>query len=308
MIHYNHRDWLKILFHWKGSIITKLLPRLFLVFLLGVLASYLYFTWNFKIATIGHTLIAVPLGLLLVFRTSSAHERYWEGADLLYKLIARYENLARQCSAFIEGDPKIVQKDLQLIRSWIDQSYQITLQSLQNPTQPTILHPSEDYHTQSAQRLLMNFKKISDHLLICVKEGRLLEGRMQLIDSTFSNILELWHNMQRIAQTPLPFAYAHHIKTLLTLYCFTLPFALVETMQTLTPLISVVIAFGLFGIEEIGTEIEEPYGTDDNDLPIKECGHELKDTIGFNSAAETIATTPFHFSKQTTDFIHHHRT
>jgi putative membrane protein len=69
-------------------------------------------------------------------------------------------------------------------------------------------------------------------------------------------------------KTPVPFAYAQHIKTFVVLFCFTVPFAMAETMGWYTPVASGLLAFALFGIEEIGIEIEDPFGYDANDLPL----------------------------------------
>jgi ion channel-forming bestrophin family protein len=66
----------------------------------------------------------------------------------------------------------------------------------------------------------------------------------------------------------VPFAYAQHIKTFVVLFCFTVPFAKTETMRWYTPIASGLLAFALFGIDEIGVEIEDPFGCDENDLPL----------------------------------------
>jgi len=76
-------------------------------------------------------------------------------------------------------------------------------------------------------------------------------------------------------RTPLPFAYAQHIKSFLTLFCASVPFAMVEAMGWYTPIAAAVIAFGLFGIDEIGVEIEDPFGYDPNDLPLDAIGNRI---------------------------------
>lgn len=75
----------------------------------------------------------------------------------------------------------------------------------------------------------------------------------------------------------MPFAYAQHIKTFLTLFVFSEPFAMVESMKWYTPVAAGLLGFGLFGIEEIGVEIEDPFGYDDNDLPLDAMGKRLAD-------------------------------
>ena len=75
---------------------------------------------------------------------------------------------------------------------------------------------------------------------------------------------------ERILKTPIPFAYAVHIKQMLVLYLGTLPFVLVPKMDFAAVLTVAGIAFGLMGIEEAGVEIENPFGCDANDLPLEE--------------------------------------
>ena len=74
---------------------------------------------------------------------------------------------------------------------------------------------------------------------------------------------------ERIAKTPLPLAYAQHTKLLVTLFCLTAPFALSDSLGWLTPVGAGVLAFALFGVDEIGVEIEDPFGHDPNDLPLE---------------------------------------
>ena len=79
--------------------------------------------------------------------------------------------------------------------------------------------------------------------------------------------------MRAHTQTPLPFAYVVHLRRALILYCVTLPFALIEAYGWSTVVDTLLIAYTLFGIEEIGVEIEDPFGEDDNDLPLEQiCG------------------------------------
>ena len=75
-------------------------------------------------------------------------------------------------------------------------------------------------------------------------------------------------NCERILKTPIPLAYAIHLKQLLLLYCLALPFQMVRDLTWGTGPVVALISFTLFGIEEIGIEIENPFGHDANDLPL----------------------------------------
>jgi putative membrane protein len=75
---------------------------------------------------------------------------------------------------------------------------------------------------------------------------------------------------ERIHQTPMPFAYMVHLRRAMIIYCFTLPFALVESFGWLAIVATMFVAYTFYGIEEIGVEIEDPFGTDENDLPLEQ--------------------------------------
>jgi ion channel-forming bestrophin family protein len=88
----------------------------------------------------------------------------------------------------------------------------------------------------------------------------------------FQNILNGMVDMlgacERILRTPIPLAYAIHLKQLLLIYCVLLPFQIVDELKWLTAPSMMLISFTLFGIEAIGMEIENPFGSDPNDLPL----------------------------------------
>jgi putative membrane protein len=100
------------------------------------------------------------------------------------------------------------------------------------------------------------------------REGKLSDARLLAMDTNLTALSDAHGACERIARTPIPFAYAQHIKLFVTLWCFTLPFAIVDAMLSYTWLASSILAFALFGIDEIGVEIEDPFGYDDNDLPV----------------------------------------
>jgi ion channel-forming bestrophin family protein len=61
-----------------------------------------------------------------------------------------------------------------------------------------------------------------------------------------------------------------HLRRVIIIYCFTLPFALVDSFGWSTVPAILGDAYTLFGIEEIGVEIENPFGSDANDLALKD--------------------------------------
>ncbi len=96
------------------------------------------------------------------------------------------------------------------------------------------------------------------------------------MDANLTTMIGGLGGCERIRRTPVPFAYAQHIKVFVVLFCYTVPFALVEALGIYTPIAAAVLSFALFGIDEIGVEIEDPFGTDPNDLPMERIGDTIE--------------------------------
>ena len=73
---------------------------------------------------------------------------------------------------------------------------------------------------------------------------------------------------ERIRNTPVPFSYTLLLHRTAYLYCFLLPFGLVDTTGFMTPFVVAIVAYTFFGLDALGDEIEEPFGLESNDLPL----------------------------------------
>ena len=92
---------------------------------------------------------------------------------------------------------------------------------------------------------------------------------MATIDQNTQLLVDYVGGCERICKTPIPFAYMVHVRRALIIYCLLLPFALVGEFSWLTVPITFILAYVFIGIEEIGVEIEDPFGSDENDLPLE---------------------------------------
>ncbi|KAK7031298.1 hypothetical protein VNI00_013553 [Paramarasmius palmivorus] len=86
--------------------------------------------------------------------------------------------------------------------------------------------------------------------------------------NTLGMMQDTLSNLERIGNTPLPFAYQAHLRMSLWIYLFFLPFQIYTDMKYLTIPASAFAAFLLLGFLEIGQEIENPFNYDANDLDL----------------------------------------
>lgn len=277
MVEYDPKSFFQILLQQKGSVVPVLAPRILLCAGIGGLSAYLFETRGVKIPSIAHTLLGVALGLLLVFRTNASYDRYWEGRKLLGGFVNRARDLVRQAASFVEGDGAMATSARREIRRNVVLLYALLRQYLRKERDLQHLGvPLSDEERADlkdvAVRPCLAAHWLTRTLMKCLKDGQISEDRLRLMDANVGVLLDMWGGAERIMKTPIPFAYAQHIKSFLTLFCFSAPFAMVETMKWYTPVAAGVLAFGMFGIDEIGVEIEDPFGYDPNDLPLDAIG------------------------------------
>jgi putative membrane protein len=286
MVDYDGRSWLRVALQVRGSVLPRIAVRVALALALGAAATYTLEKQGFKIPSLLHTLIGAALGLLLVFRTNASYDRWWEGRRLLGNLVNRSRDLARQIASYVpEGPDAGAEGDRAKLRRWTVLFYRLGAQSLRAerelaPVASLMTHDERAKVEAAAHRPVVVHAWISKRLAELATEGALTEQRLQVMDANLGMLHDALGGCERIVKTPVPFAYAQHSKLLVTLFCFTLPFAMSETLGWLTPLGSGLVAFALFGVDEIGVEIEDPFGHDPNDLPVDAIGDTIERNLG----------------------------
>ena len=117
-----------------------------------------------------------------------------------------------------------------------------------------------------------------------IKEEVLIEDEKNRISKIASGkigkiIFGLQGACERIHSTPIPFGYALHLKRILLIYMLTLPFGFIESLNWWSVPVVMVVFYTMIGIELIAEEIEDPFGTDVNDLPFDELEGKIRANI-----------------------------
>ena len=281
----NEQDWFRLLFRVRGSVIPAVMPRVLLcaAFALGILLLYGR-GWPVSSPILGSLVPSLVLGLLLVFRTNTSYERFWEGRKLWGSLVNLTRNLARQMWVAIETpQPQDVDAKIAAVHLLPAFAVAMKLHLRGEAPSPELAHLlSAD---QFAQLQDMNNPPleiafwIADYLQTQQARGTLNTYQLTYGLETLDGLVNALGGCERILKTPMPVAYSIHLKQLLMLYCLALPFQMVESVGWGTPLLVALISFAVFGIEEIGIEIENPFGHDPNDLPLDAICHTMVQNI-----------------------------
>ncbi|KAF2662066.1 UPF0187-domain-containing protein [Lophiostoma macrostomum CBS 122681] len=86
--------------------------------------------------------------------------------------------------------------------------------------------------------------------------------------NTLTTMNDVLTGTDRILNTPLPIAYSIAISQITWVYILILPFQLFNSLGWVTIPASMFAAYIILGIALIGREIENPFGSDVNDLPL----------------------------------------
>jgi len=109
---------------------------------------------------------------------------------------------------------------------------------------------------------------LSTYFAFLLKQGQLLPASASAMVTAISQLQDTVSNLERIKNTPLPFAYQAHLRVSLWLYLFFLPFQVFSAFGYLTIPATAFASFLLLGFLEIGQEIENPFNYDLNDLDL----------------------------------------
>jgi ion channel-forming bestrophin family protein len=278
-------SWFHIAFQLRGSVIPAVVTRVILCGSFGCLISILFYfkfpvSWN----SLQNAVPSVVLGLLLVFRTNTAYERFWEGRKCWGTLVNSIRNLSRlMWVAIAESHPqdkgeKIVALKL-LVAFAVATKLHLRGQKI-DPELEELLPPGYGEYLRDANNSPLEIAYwIGDYLQLKYETQALQLYQLNALNKLLNDMVDVLGGCERILKTPIPLAYAIHLKQLLLIYCLLLPLQLVAELTWFTGPVVALISFTLFGVEEIGLEIENPFGLDANDLPLDTICNTLKSNI-----------------------------
>lgn len=264
----------------RGSVLPRILPALTINILIATLVTMSHgdlFKLKITLTTIPFTLIGLPISIFLGFRNNTAYDRFWEARKLWGELLIRSRNLSRQCQSLIAYPIMAVASNgltdirVRMIYRAIAFSYALKnlLRDLPGEDMPQWLTQEEVTLIQSSKNkpdFLIN--RMALDLQQSMNEKRIDPCLAANIDTTLSAITAAAAACERIKNTPIPFSYTLLLHRTAYIYCFLLPFGLVDSIGFMTPFVVAIVAYTFFGLDALGDEIEEPFGLDANDLPL----------------------------------------
>ncbi|CAN1578411.1 COG3781 Predicted membrane protein [Spirosomataceae bacterium] len=280
MVSYNPKDWWKLIFDFhKSDTFRQLLPGILGVALFTALVAFLendYFNATFKNTTVIHSLVGFVLSMLLVFRTNSAYDRWWEGRKLWGAMVNNTRSLMLKIIE-IDGDSAIKDE----IRILLVDFVYATKEHLRNGVMVKCLHQKTiDLLPQEQDHIPLAIMNVIHHKVSILLHNQADKyTKMVYLNDDLKSFMDILGGCERIKKTPIPFSYSLFLKKVIFLYIFTMPIGFVREFGYWACPIVALIFYVFAGIELLAEEIEDPFGTDANDLPTDTIFNTIKQNL-----------------------------
>jgi len=280
MIQYNPKDWITFIFRFhKSDTFRQLFPMMIFIGLYSYVVGYLEMEyWKLsensfvKNITIMHNMLGFVISLLLVFRTNTAYDRWWEGRKLWGELVNNSRNLALKLSVMLKDE-----HDRNYFKKLIPSYASVLQKHLANDDTAKVLFEGLvleiDQHKHKPNQVAkMLYQKIQD----LFEQGKISGDQLLVLNQELTSFTNICGACERIKNTPIPYSYSAFIKKFIFFYIMSLPFGYVFSLGYYVIPVVVFIFYVLASLELIAEEIEDPFGYDANDLPTDKIAANIK--------------------------------
>jgi putative membrane protein len=272
MITYNPKDWWKLIFAFhRSDTFRVLLPGMIAVAFYTALIGWLeneVFHVTFRNTTVVHTLIGFVLSMLLIFRTNTAYERWWEGRKLWGSFVNNSRNLALKLNAFL---PEASTEQRAMFRALIHNFIHASKDHLRKGVDVKKLTVEGGYGAAYFAKGGHVPNQVLKALFVEINRlytsGEISGEQLIVLNAELQSFADNLGACERIKKTPIPYAYSLFLKKVIFLYVFTMPIGFVLDYSYWAVPVVTLIFYAFASIEVIAEEIEDPFGTEANDLP-----------------------------------------
>jgi putative membrane protein len=260
------------MFALRGSVTPYVIRR---VMVFGGLSLFIYVLNELIHPNLGidlgpYEVAGAVLGLLLVFRTNAGYDRWYEGRKLFGQILNDSRNLAITALTYGPEDPAWRESVVRWIAAF-GHSARASLRGEQVPPEVRALLGEQwaaEVRRAENMPMFVAFRIGEFMRLACDEMGmdplgfrQASQERLQLIDH--------YGACEKILKTPIPRAYAVNIRRIIFLYLAATPFALLDRIGWLTPLATMLVAYPILALDQLGVELQSPFATKSlNHLPL----------------------------------------
>ncbi|HQW42860.1 MAG: hypothetical protein IPP02_00320 [Chitinophagaceae bacterium] len=286
MISYNPKDWFTFIFKFhKADTFRQLFLLMIAICIYSGVIAYLELEyWNLSEKSyvrnipVMHSLLGFAISMLLVFRTNTAYDRWWEGRKLWGSLVNTSRNFAMKLQVILPEEDKMQRSFFRKIIPAY--AYALHNHLHKEKTRVELFDDQEHKHVFDKidhskhipnQTALLMYQ----HIQQLYKQNKLTGEQLLFLNAELQSFTDICGACERIKNTPIPFSYSVFIKKFIFFYIMTLPFGYVFQLGYYVIPVVAFIFYVLASLELIAEEIEDPFGGDQNDVPTQTLAHNI---------------------------------
>jgi putative membrane protein len=273
------QTWLSSLVSMRATALNECGPRILTATLIGLAVALVERRFGvgvLDLTPVPFSLTGVAIGIFLGFRGKTAYDRFWEGRTLWGALVNNCRNATRQMLTLLHApaDEKEELRALQVRVVYLLIAYANALRHHLRDSDPAedlrpFLQPGDlDYLVEQRNVPLGVLHLVGLEIMRARQRHWLNDLHVPVVDNVLSELTNLQGGCERIKNTPVPYAYGVLSHRTVAVFCFLLPLGIVDDVKAYTPLVTFLVSTAFFGLDSLGAEVEEPFGTDPHDLPL----------------------------------------
>ena len=210
----------------------------------------------------------MAIAIFLGFKNNACYSRYVEARQLWGQLMIAARSLFREVKNTLPDDPHLGE----FVRLQIAFAHCLRMTLRRQPQADRL----SGYLSAAQLRKVMEANSPANRILLIMgewlavrrREGQLSDILFHSLNNRLNDMSAVLSGCERIATTPVPFAYTLILHRTVYLFCIMLPFALVVDLHYMTPFVSALISYTFISLDSLAEELEDPFGTAANDLPL----------------------------------------
>lgn len=280
MINYNPKSWITLIFtiH-KSDTLRMLWKELIYMGIFTLLITFVEIHYFPEIQNLDkliqvYSLVGFVISLLLVFRTNTAYDRWWEGRRKWGELVNDSRNFSIKLNSLLKNG-----EDKDFFRRMVPNFVFSMKEHLRKGVlwEELDLSDSERAYLEQKTHIPLAVCSLMYQRLKSLKEtNRISDVEFLALDKNLNAFMEACGACERIKNTPIPYSYSLFLKKFIFIYVVTMPLAFVTTFSYFSALIATFVFYVLVSMEVLAEEIEDPFGADDNDLPTDDLSERIK--------------------------------
>jgi putative membrane protein len=232
-----------------------------------------------------HGFLGLILGTLLVFRTNTSYDRWWEGRKLWGQLVNDSRNLAIKVQTCVRAS----EDEKRRLGSWLCDFAWALKGHLQSGVRLSDLSgfKTDTAHPNHVPSYISG--RIYDQFEAWRQNDQLGGFELLFLDQHASSLMNICGACERIQKSPISVSYRWFIRQSIALYLLTLPWGLVESFRWWDVPATALLGYFMIGVEMIAEEIEDPFGESEDDLRLDDLCKSIERSVNSILAEEELA-------------------